>query len=1032
MKQIGPVEPRKSVFISYSRVDGAFAEKLRGALISRGYEAYLDKEDILPGEPWRARIEGLILAADAVVFVMSPSSIASEICGWEVRRSLELKKSLTPLHWCIVPSHAVPEELSERNYVFFDAYERSEMKDEAAFESAITRLETALNVTASLWVREHTKWVARAVEWDQAKPARPAGQLLRSGDITAAQAWVSRRPESAQIPDVVFQFVDASLKKEEHDRHELIIREQRISQRTQNLVALEARRAREALHYSSAMRLALSAEPSEEERGRGITQEPVRHAELAAAAQTSPHKVFMSGHSGPLTCIGFSPDGAFLVTGSDDKTVRLWDAKQGNELIQIKHDGAVRAVVLSSGGTRLATACNGTACIWNVSDGSMLFRLAYKADDNVSFSSDGGRIATIDAKTARVWDIVKGIELFCATHEDTVNAAVLSFDGTTIVTASGTTAHVWDVPSGAELLRVAHKDKVNDAAFNADRTRLVTASDDNTARVWELVSGVELCRLVHGACVKHADFSPNGKKVITRSEFDAARARAEFDPESGGKMLSWFDESYRVSRGDDSQLPGANDVCVWNSRTGAELRRLTHDDSVYDVAFSPEGGRILTGSSDRTARLWNVLTGVELMRVVHDSSVELAAFSPDGGRIATVCGNAARIWDTFGGSETSRFECGSEVNFAVFSPDGDCVVTGAELYNPAERDNTVALWDTAKGTERNTRIDYGRPVDCAAFSPDGARLLIMYHNGAHIWDVATETKLLEFEHARDSAAFCPDGKRVVTACHNGACVWDAATGLSLVFLRHDSPVESVAVSPDGTLVATVSSKMALLWDVMNGKNGRQTASMAHDRGANSICFSPDGRRVVTSSEDLTARIWDAATGIELVRIAHDYPVTSAVYSPDGARIATSSGNAAYVWDSISGSQICGFTHRDRVNTVEFSPDGALVATACKDGVGRIWDVTWAARLTGDRLVRAVARARLVEDGELTANELRTLRPLLGDVNSDVVSLWRQPSQDDAEIEDSLARWHQHRAKAFAIIRGKWTARVAKNKARLQS
>jgi hypothetical protein len=76
----------------------AFAEKLRSGLIARGFEAYLDKEDILPGEPWRARIDGLILATDAIVFVMSPSSIASEICGWEVGRALELKKSLTPLH----------------------------------------------------------------------------------------------------------------------------------------------------------------------------------------------------------------------------------------------------------------------------------------------------------------------------------------------------------------------------------------------------------------------------------------------------------------------------------------------------------------------------------------------------------------------------------------------------------------------------------------------------------------------------------------------------------------------------------------------------------------------------------------------------------------------------------------------------------------------------------------------------------------------------------------------------------------------
>jgi hypothetical protein len=67
------------VFISYSRKDYAFAEKLRVALNDLGFQAYLDKEDILPGEPWRARLEGLILAADAVVLSFLSKATASSI-----------------------------------------------------------------------------------------------------------------------------------------------------------------------------------------------------------------------------------------------------------------------------------------------------------------------------------------------------------------------------------------------------------------------------------------------------------------------------------------------------------------------------------------------------------------------------------------------------------------------------------------------------------------------------------------------------------------------------------------------------------------------------------------------------------------------------------------------------------------------------------------------------------------------------------------------------------------------------------------
>jgi hypothetical protein len=325
--------------------------------------------------------------------------------------------------------------------------------------------------------------VARAVEWDEAKPARPEGRLLRSGEIAAVQTWASGRLESGQIPDVVFQFVDASLKKEEHDRQELISREQRISERTQRLVATEARRAREALQHSSAMRLALAAEPSEEERNRGILQDPARHAELAAAAQASLSVGVLLGHSGLITCADFSPDGIHVVTALDDHTARLWDARTGTELIRMKHEGRVTAAVFSNGGARVATACRNIARVWDATDGTEISRLVHEKPVNgITFSSDGARLVTTSGSTARVWNTVKGVELCSAADNGEVSSAVLSPDGANLITACGHSTRVWDAASGAELVRVAHKDKVNGVAVSSDGARLLTASDDYTAR----------------------------------------------------------------------------------------------------------------------------------------------------------------------------------------------------------------------------------------------------------------------------------------------------------------------------------------------------------------------------------------------------------------------------------------------------------------------------------------------------------------------------------------------------------------------
>src|SRR6516162_6190677 len=93
-----PADPhRAKVFVSYSRKDLAFAQMLVGALAERGFDAFLDKTDIAPGEPWKERLAGLIAAADTIVFAMSPDAIASPICAWELERSERLGKRILPI-----------------------------------------------------------------------------------------------------------------------------------------------------------------------------------------------------------------------------------------------------------------------------------------------------------------------------------------------------------------------------------------------------------------------------------------------------------------------------------------------------------------------------------------------------------------------------------------------------------------------------------------------------------------------------------------------------------------------------------------------------------------------------------------------------------------------------------------------------------------------------------------------------------------------------------------------------------------------
>ena len=200
------------VFISYSRIDHEFANQLLAALETCGFECVIDREDISGGEDWKGRLGALIAESDTVVFVLSPASAASAICGWEVERSAELGKRVLPIVCRALGDAAPPPRLQNLNYVFF--YADSDAPG-SGFGQGLKLLVQALNTDFD-WLREHTRYLERATEWDQG--GRPAIRLLTGADIAAAKAWAARRPRTAPEPTALqLDFFRAS-EDEDHAR----------------------------------------------------------------------------------------------------------------------------------------------------------------------------------------------------------------------------------------------------------------------------------------------------------------------------------------------------------------------------------------------------------------------------------------------------------------------------------------------------------------------------------------------------------------------------------------------------------------------------------------------------------------------------------------------------------------------------------------------------------------------------------------------------------------------------------------------
>lgn len=181
---------RLHVFLSYARADGAaLADELAAGLELLGFAPVIDRRDIAAAEDWERRLDVLIRAADTVLFLISPRSVQSPRCGWEVERSIALSKRIVPVVVLPVPEEDVPEPLRRLNFIDFGPGQ--------SFARSLGRLAEALRTDLD-WIREHTRLAQLAARWTERQ--RDDALLLRGAELESAQEWVARWHAGAPAP----------------------------------------------------------------------------------------------------------------------------------------------------------------------------------------------------------------------------------------------------------------------------------------------------------------------------------------------------------------------------------------------------------------------------------------------------------------------------------------------------------------------------------------------------------------------------------------------------------------------------------------------------------------------------------------------------------------------------------------------------------------------------------------------------------------------------------------------------------------
>ncbi len=438
-------------------------------------------------------------------------------------------------------------------------------------------------------------------------------------------------------------------------------------------------------------------------------------------------------------------------------------------------------------------------------------------------------------------------------------------------------------------------------------------------------------------------WSPDGRYLTSNETNDVMThiwdaETGELVLEVNGNTAAWSPDGTRLaSRGEDQK------VYIWDMVSGISLVVLEVPFHPWSLTWSPGGTWLATTEYGNNIRIWDVVTGEQLewsSRLVGSA----VAWSPDGTRLATGGSPRLSVWDVNTQERMIEIDTGESWTREIeWSPDSQYLATNGE---------GVRIWDATTGElVKEPTFAATFPMRSMSWSPDGTRLVsIGDDQTVYIWDAETGESLLEFAGYLgyvDSIAWSPDGTRLALAEGKNVRIWDIKETSSTVLVKNSDTVSGIAWSPDGTRIASGSwDNLVRVWDAATGENLVEMAG--HTNEVSHVTWSPDSTHLASGSIDTTVRIWDATSGKIQAVLEHTDGVTSVAWSPDGTRLISADGNGdLYFWDTTTGARLATLEgHPIRVGDMAWSPDGMRLASASTfDQSVRIWDA-----VTGENLI----------------------------------------------------------------------------------
>ena len=472
----------------------------------------------------------------------------------------------------------------------------------------------------------------------------------------------------------------------------------------------------------------------------------------------------------------FSSDGTLLVSGSGDRAVRLWQVSDGKLLRTFRghienYEGRDMAstVSLSADGSLLATTdiYYGNVWIWRTSDGALVQKLE---GNSVAFSPDGKILAVgirddnfqnpfVQLRQVSDWSLLNTLDK----QKGEVSIIKFSPDGKMLITNdTWGMARLWNVADGTliKTFQADGRDRFLSIAFSSDGTTLASISRDGRIQI----RGID-----------------NENNAMSLFGFMNKVHRVVFSP-----------DNLIVASGDDWSIQ------IWRMSDGALLHNIAVGE-VNDLAFSPDGKILASGTFLDGLQIWNVENGSQITRLGDQESIYGVAFSPNGKWLAATTFGEVKIWNVSSQDLIGTFEVSLSEKLA-FSHNSDILAVGGY--------QTVQLWQTDKMNLLHTLDDNSYSITDIEFSKDGSTLFVTGDLITVAWDI-NSGKRLENLILRGEA-FSSDSN-ILTSFYLGTwnagwqggkvVLWKLPTGKEITSLKFDELVSDIEYSPDNRLVA---------------------------------------------------------------------------------------------------------------------------------------------------------------------------------------------------------------------------------------